>query len=445
MNKFYYKSPVFIQNLLTSLYGYKLKRIRYKKDYFQQLEEYKSQNFDEEYKLSELLSHISTNIEAFKEITSDNISSPIDVLKSIDFMEKEDLRNSVEKYTDKSIAHLTNKTGGTTGKSLKVYSSKEDVNKRMAYLDYIKTKFGVELFSKRASFTGKEIVPQNHKNILWRTNYAINQRLYASFKINKDNVKFIYKDMTRFKPSSIDGFPSAIHLVAKYILSNNININWNVKAIFPTAETLTDNMREDIERAFKTKVVNQYASSEGAPFLYSIDGGNFHIGHETGLFEFFKVEDSIYDMVVTSYINYATPLIRYKIGDQVIINSDEEYLNTYKNNPEITKILGRATDYLVGNDNNIVTSANMSNVYKDFGSQIIQSQFIQNSKNEFEINLVVTNQYMENKNIGENKLIEKLNHRLGVHNIYQFNYMDEIPKEKSGKTRFIINRMGGKK
>src|SRR5699024_1447912 len=120
----------------------------------------------------------------------------------------------------------------------------------------------------------------------------------------------------------------------KYILLNNINIDWEVKAIFPTAERLTENMRADIEKAFKTTVVDQYASSEGVPFIYTDINNKYRIGNETGLFEFFRLEHNIYEMIVTSFINYATPIVRYKIGDNVEINSDKDYLNSFEDNIE---------------------------------------------------------------------------------------------------------------
>lgn len=247
--------------------------------------------------------------------------------------------------------------------------------------------------------------------------------------------------MKKNKPVTIDGFPTSIHMVAKYILMNNIQINWDVKAIFPTAERLTENMKEDIEKAFNTKVIDQYASSEGAPFIYTGIDGNYVIGKETGFFEFFKIDDFIYEMVVTSYINFATPIVRYKIGDNVIIESTEEYLNTIEDEVYIDKILGRNTDFLIGSEKNMVTSANMSNVVKDLGNRIIQSQFIQHDSNDFSVNIVVSDQY--NINRDERMLVDKLNHRLGNNNQYKFNYVKEIPKEKSGKTRFIINEMSG--
>lgn len=440
MNEIYYKSPIFMQHLITSLYGLKLRRRRYNRLYRKYLQRYTNKEIIASDELEKILIHLKNNIPLYSEL--DITADKTFVIKKIPFTEKDDLRNelNLRSYTEGKIA--VGKTGGTTGKSLKVYSNEYDRASRMAFLDYIKSVHGIKPFSKRASFTGKEIVPHNHKNILWRYNLVMHQVLYASFKINKYNVKYIFNNMKKYKPTTIDGFPSSIHLVAKYILLNNIEINWEVKAIFPTAERLTENMKEDIEKAFCTKVIDQYASSEGAPFIYINEKGDYEIANETGFFEFYQIKDDIYEMVVTSFINYATPIIRYKIGDNVQIKSNEKYLNSFENKVLIKKILGRNTDSLIGSKRNIVTSANMSNVVKDLGNKVIQSQFIQKEINKYIINLVVNSKF--DKNIDQDIIIDKLNHRLGTSNKYLFNYVDEIPKEKSGKTRFIINEMSEK-
>jgi len=438
MNKIYYKSPIFVQHLLTSLYGYKLKKERYNKIYDEYFKNYIKEDYNNIDLINNLLHHLKENISFYSNINIDN-QNIIGSLKDLPITEKDDLRTELKKRSITSKNLKITKTGGTTGKSLKVYTSEVDRAKRMAYLDYIKYLNNVQPFSKRASFTGKEITPNKHKNKLWRYNFPMNQILYASFKLNIDNVRYVYENMRKNKIESIDGFPTSIHLVAKYILKNKIKIDWNVKAVFPTAETLTENAKSDIERAFNTVVIDQYASSEGAPFIFSNQNGVYNVGHETGFFEFIKIEENIYEMLVTSYINYATPIVRYKIGDCVLINSSKTNLNSIEDDIEILKILGRNSDYLIGDDKNIITSVNLANVIKDLGDKIIQSQFNQKDNGHFEIRLVVSSEYLAQKD--ERTLINKLNHRLGEKSKYNFVYMDEIPKETSGKTRFIINEL----
>ena len=61
-------------------------------------------------------------------------------------------------------------------------------------------------------------------------------------------------------------------------------------------------MRSDIEKAFNCPVRNQYASSEGAPFITEDINGDFEIGSMSGYFELEKVEGKIYELIVTGFI-----------------------------------------------------------------------------------------------------------------------------------------------
>lgn len=437
----YYKSPIMFQNLFTSLYGYKLKRERYNHLYHKYLGDYINHWVSGEHELIKLLQHLSANINFYKEIEI-NSENPYSTFMSLPFTVKDDLRSEL---TDRSCFNGTlrqNRTSGTTGENLIVHNSEYDRAKRMAYLDYIKLLHGVEPFRKRASFTGKEISQVNNKNVIWRYNFPINQVLYATYQFNNQNMKYVFANIKKQKPVSLDGYPSAIHNVAKYIIKNNESVDWDVKAVFPTAEVLAPHVKKDIERAFHTTVVDQYASSEGAPFIYTDTEGKYTIGHETGIFEFFKVDGSIYEMVVTSFLNYATPIIRYKIGDQAELNSDKDYLNSLTDDIEIKRIIGRKCDYLVGSNNNKITDVNISWIIDGLEEKVIQFQLIQKAKNKFHMNLAVEENFDKERDLKE--IEERLHRKFGSLSHFDFIFTADIPRDKNGKVRFIINEMGEK-
>ncbi|MFD2829920.1 hypothetical protein [Corticicoccus populi] len=435
----YYRLPVFAQHVATSVYGYKLKRERYTKIYHRYFELYRNHKISEKQALTDLLNHLQEKVEAYKDIRVDT-DNVLESFYALDETDKETLRNSLDKYSCREGKIMYGSTSGTTGKNLVVYQSEEDMGRRMAYLDYIKSLHGVEPFSKRASFTGNFIMSEKHHNKLWRRNISMNQTLYASYFMTHANVKYIYRHLAETRPVTLDGLPSAIHLLAQYILKNNINIDWNIKAVFPTAEAVLPHMKDDIENAFNTVVVDQYASGEGAPFLYLGPDKKYVVGSETGLFEFYKVQDSIYDIVVTSYINYATPIVRYRIGDQVEIKSDKDYLNSYCDDIQIERIIGRGGDYLTGEFGQKVTAVNVTWMLAGYEDKVVQYQVIQKSNHEFLINMVVDKNY--DYSVDEAVIRERFKRRFGD-KVFVFKYMDDIPKGKNGKVRFIINEAGG--
>ncbi|GAB3064035.1 hypothetical protein ACFOU0_10930 [Salinicoccus sesuvii] len=436
--RIYYKSPVVIQHALTSAYGYKLKRERYGDNYYKALDMYTNKESDDHQALIDFMHHLKTHIPVYKNIDVDEADILNSFLK-LPKTTKSQLRYELDARSYKKGQIRFSGTSGTTGASLAVYDSEYDRAKRMAYLDYIKRRNGVEPFSRRASFSGQELTPPNHRNHLWRYNLAMNQLLYASYHLSPKNISDVYKSLAHFRPLSIDGFPSAIHMVAKYILANNITIDWQVESIFPNAETLLPQMKRDIELAFHTTVVDQYASGEGAPFIYSIADGTYELGRETGIFEFEKVERNIYEMVVTSLINTATPIVRYRIGDHVEIHSDRPYLNSFSDDIRITRIIGRQADYLLGSNHNRVSSVAMARVVEGIEDKVKSFQFVQKDLTHFIVNMVIDRGYDEKT---ERLFTNRVRRRLGINNHYQFNYLDSMPHEKSGKVRFIINELG---
>src|SRR5699024_11837448 len=168
------------------------------------------------------------------------------------------------------------------------------------------------------------------KDKMWRYNYPMRQMLYSTGCMRPDNVGKIYESLRRFKPVSLDGMPHSMHMVAQYILKNDIKVDWDIKAIFPTAETLLPYIKRELEQAFNTVVIDQYSSAEGAPFIYGTQDGGYKIGDETGLVEFYKVAEGMYEGVRTSSINYATRIVRYKIGDLLQLDPDNDAFNQFK-------------------------------------------------------------------------------------------------------------------
>src|SRR5690625_1158526 len=131
---------------------------------------------------------------------------------------------------------------------------------------------------------------------------------------------------------------------------NNYNFPAGVvKAIFPTSETVTKEMRITIETFFKAKIYNQYDSSEGAPFIFECINGNLHMELQSGVFEVLDYNDkhTQFDiLIVTSFTNEDTTLIRYDISDYIALEDHSKTCDCGNNNPLVKEILGSIDDYI---------------------------------------------------------------------------------------------------
>lgn len=442
----YNKSPVFIQNIMTSVQGYIYKRQRYTKTYKAALLEYEGRDYSDynallDYQwqcLEELLRFAVSNSDFYKEFYRDVDIEKVIKTRDITLLPvlyKETVRQNIDKMYAIPVSHgRFSNTSGTTGKSLKVLISNEDLQRRAAYLDWFKKQHGfISLKMKRASFNSSKIVPPgSHNNIFWRDNLSIKQRIYSGYHCKGDNCKYYVDNLNKYKPKSLDGYPSAIYELARYILNNNVKLKFKPIAVFPTAETLLPHYREAIEKAFGCPVRDQYASSEGAPFITECKCGNLHYCMDTGIIEF----SSEGRMLVTCFHTHGTPLIRYDIGDMAFLSDKKCDCGCAM--PVIDRIEGRSLDYIISPENGRFTSIYMSLVSGEFSNCMKAMQFVQNEIDSLDVYLEVDDNYKESMN----KIIEdKLHYSLGEKMKIRIHVVDSIKKEKSGKFRLIINNI----
>lgn len=443
----YNNSPIFMQNVFTTIQGYKLKKERFGKEYKEALREFAErdysnikelQSFQDE-QLVKLVLHAYNNSPFYKEFYKNVDLSQIkgvNDIKKLPVLPKELVRESIEKmYAISPTEGYESNTSGTTGKTMKFYHTGKGKQRRMAYLDHFKIQHGfIPMKMRRASFNSSKIIPVGQKKkVFWRTNLAIKQRFYSGFHCKGDNVKYYVENLNKYKPHSLDGYPSAIYEVAKYIVDNNIKLTFTPIAIFPTAETLLPHYKKIIEKAFGCPVRDQYASSEGAPFITECKCGKLHYCMDTGIIE----TDDDGNMLVTCFETYGTPLIRYNIGDRAIFTSDNTKCDCGCSMPIVERIEGRTLDFLQSKSNGKFTSVYLSLVSGDFANSVKAMQFVQNTADTIEINVCADDTYDEIKM--NPIIIGKLNYSMGSDMEFKINVVKEIPKDKSGKFRFIIN------
>jgi phenylacetate-CoA ligase len=375
--------------------------------------------------------------ELYKGIDLRSIKSIAD-LKKLPVVDKELLRTKMsDVVTIDKKGNVVDHTGGTTGKSLIVLTTPNDMMERMATLDHFKSRVGFEhLKMTRATFNGKHIVPpRQKKKVFWRYNIACKQTIFSSFHLSENNLVYYVNELNRLKPDSIDGFFTSICDVASYIERKKIKLEFFPKAIFPTSETLTSDGRNLLERVFKCKVYNQYASSEGAPFITECSSGELHVEMATGIFE--NISNLSSEVLVTSFTTHGTPLIRYNIGDSMVFKNVKECCACGLESITVEEIYGRKLDYLYKLDGAKINSGNISNIFKIIPNAIIHAQVVQERIGEVFIKIHVDEDKYKPSydDLLKNEFIGKFGYGTSVF----IKHVDEITREKSGKYMLVKN------
>ncbi|MDC3388817.1 phenylacetate--CoA ligase family protein, partial [Flavobacteriaceae bacterium] len=405
MLKLFFLLPNALQNLIISIINYRLYAKRYGGNYkLHKLQVSKIEGLElaeikkiQEREALKFVNFAATNSEFYKEkykhINLSDIKSVSDFNK-LPILEKEELRKNIDiVYTIDKKEGSISKTGGTTGKPLVVLFANDDLQKRFAYLDIFRSRFGYKLGKKTAWFSGKKLLSSRDvkKNRFWKYDFINKVRYYSTFHIDQKHLKHYISDLIKFEPEYFVGFPSTLLEIAKYGVKNNIVYsNNNLKAIFPTAESITPTDRKTIESYFKASIFDQYASSEGAPFIFECVNNKLHLELSSGVFEVLNKENVPTDngrLVLTSFSTHGTPLIRYDIGDNLKL-AENETCNCGNNNPIVSEILGRINDYVFSPEMGKVNLGNISNTLKGVEG-IVKFQVIQDQLNELNISIVV--------------------------------------------------------
>lgn len=454
-NNLFLKLPHSLQNIAISLFNswqyYQRhdKRYRYYKKWF------KEREFSSKRELKQLqnkrlrefiintYNHSGYYKEKYKKVDIESIES-IEDLPQLPLIKKSEIRNHLDEIVtiDKSKGHVS-KTGGTTGNSMKVIYDHKDRQERFALLDVFRERFEYQFGEKTAWFSGKELINNSDikNNRYWKYDFINKIKFYSTFHINDKTALYYLENIKKFRPKFIVGFPSSIYELAKFGVNNNISLgNHKTTAIFPTAETLVKEECEVIENYFGGGVYDQYASSEGAPFITECEFGHLHFEVLSGVIEVVDEEGNPSNkgrMLVTSFSTSATPLIRYDIGDSMEWFGDMQ-CNCGRKTPIVKKIHGRINDYVYSRENGKINLGNISNCVKGVDG-IDKFQVIQDSLDSILVKMIVNKSKYGQK--GESVFTHNLRARLGDCVDITIKYVDDIPKEKSGKFRIVKNNI----
>jgi phenylacetate-CoA ligase len=328
-------------------------------------------------------------------------------------------------------------TSGSTGTPLRVEIDRESLQTYYAQWRRYHHWLGLGDAFSTVRFSGRIIVhPRRRRPPFWVYNPAERQLFMSTYHLTEDNLPCYVEELNAFAPDLIDGYPSAIHVLSDFILKRSVRLRFTPKAISTTAETLLDHQRESMEKAFGCRVYNQYASSEGAPWIVQCRAGNMHLWTDTGVFEFvdrreFAGDTVSAELLVTSFSARKTPLVRYRIGDRVLIQSENGECPCGSHFPFIKAVLGRMDDILYTAEKGYV--GRLDTAYKGLRG-IKRSKIVQTDIGHAVIYIVKDEDFTE---AVPARLLGNLKARLGEGMHLEVRYVAAIPLDANGKFRAV--------
>ena len=332
-------------------------------------------------------------------------------------------------------------SSGSTGKPISYYIGKasQSAGRAAMYTGWHLTGWepgikGIHIWGNPTVVKEKWSKPSSKlKDILF------NHYKYPAYKLTeKKEFLHLVAQIKKEKYQCIEGYTTAIYLLADYIAQNNIEMA-QCQMVLTTAETLQDFQRGVI-RENLGPIYDFYGCSE-------IEGianecrfcGNYHVMDPRVIVELDDQAvnlDGSRPIIVTELDNTVMPFIRYRIGDLAI---PAHNIDCPVNFTALTSISGRTSDIIAvpGGGNLVVASFFGAALLKKLEKKITQYQVEKISPDKIILNLAVSNQY---KKADETLINQYLSHYLGGKMHWEIQIKDQIPVSKNGKFKLLVDR-----
>lgn len=353
----------------------------------------------------------------------------------------EDLQ--AEDYRTARVQDLS--TSGSTGKPLRVRVDNACFGRYFAAKFRALRWYGVSFADRQLRVWG--LMMAGHKRLYWRARDLLQNRLrLPSFDLSDDALERFWPRLRVFRPIYVNGYTSAVQRLADFLeKTGKDGRSLGVKVVLPTAEMLYDWQREQMERVFGCPVMNEYGGCEVQAIGYVCPSGTMHVTHENMIVEALDdrgmpVPDGQEGLLtVTSLCARAMPMIRYQNGDLVRLRSGVRCgCGRHPGLTVIEGIVGRSTDVLLRADGQPTHWTTMYYAIKDafVPGMVIEHQVRQKALDHLEI-LVVKGPKLTDAAM--DRFLSRMREVLGAAMRMEVVFVNEIPREKSGKHRYFVS------
>lgn len=358
---------------------------------FQQYRELKrSENWSREQlcelqnqKLRTLIQLAYDNTEYYHDLFDRNGLRPEDIqcaedIKKLPILEKRDILQNVEAMRNHKCQNVFySETSGSTGEPMVFYRSEQwDSAGRAAQMRGYSW-YGVHPWEKNGYLWGH----------LYGGRYELKTRVldllvnrFRMFSYDKSAVDRFAKKLRG--AAYLEGYSSMIYEVAKQVNESGEG-PIRLKMVKGTSEKIFDSYQDEVRKAFGQKMISEYGAGESTLIAYECPCGNMHVVMENVI-----VEDYNGEILVTNLNSTSMPIIRYRLGDSVVIDTEKSCSCGMKHEI-ITDILGRVGKTVYG-ESGKYPSLTLYYIFKSVAiktGKTINYQGVQRKKGELEFHL----------------------------------------------------------
>jgi phenylacetate-CoA ligase len=444
----YDRAPIWSQDIAVSLKGLQLQRQRYGNDFEEIMSTVKRRDQlsraelkeIQKTRLSEFLSIAATAPFWKQRFDEYNIKTdggdPFEELSKLPVLTKREVKGATRSFIPEGFENKTLydcHTSGTTGSGLQFVQTRRALQEQWAVWWRYRHRFGLDRDTWCGYFGGRPVVPaEQDKPPYWRINHPAKQVLFSTFHIGTETATAYFDEIRDREFTWLHGYPSALALLANLALDKGLQPPKSVETVTTGAETLFEHQRVSISDAFDADVFQHYGLAESVANISECPAGTLHVDEDFAYVELLEGENGR-NIVGTNWSNPAFPLLRYDTGDLATVS--ETACDCNYHGRIVESLDGRSEDYVVLPNGTKV--GRLDHIFKD-AEAVTEAQLYQPSVERLVFRIVPSSEFSETQEV---EVRSKARERLGENIVFEFEYLDQVPRTDSGKIKFVVSEV----
>lgn len=334
---------------------------------------------------------------------------------------------------------LANASGGSTGKPVQFFQDADYWDRAHASQTLVEGWWRIRPGDRTASLWGadRDIPDQSWRERLYSE--LVQLRVCNAFALNASQMAEFASMLVRWQPRHVIGYASALEVFAKFLLERQEDRIRPI-AVKTTADVLTDDRREVIERAFGCPVYNFYGSREINNLAVECPARRgLHVNALTRYIEIVDDKGKAVPpgvpgrILLTDLTNYFMPFLRYEIED--VGSWTGAPCSCGRPFPLLAKIWGRSSDFIVTPEGKLIHSIFFTHLFYDM-PDVALFQINQRDLHRVDVYLVLRPGVTE---YPAALLHERLVQAFGPRVSFTTQVVPKIDRPPSGKHRFTVS------
>ncbi len=373
-----------------------------------------------------------------------SIKSTSDITR-LPLMTKDLIRANTDQLKSDIAQNLARfNTGGSSGEPLIFYLGNERVSHDVAAKWRATRWWDVDIGDREIVVWGSPIELGTQDKVRMIRDHVIRTKLIPAFEMSEEKLDIFLREIRAMRPKMLFGYPSALSHIARHANAKGVRMDdLGIRVAFTTSERLYDEQRQQIATTFACRVANGYGGRDSGFIAHECPSGGMHITAEDLIVEIIDSEGKVLppgqsgEIVITHLATKDFPFIRYRTGDIGIL--DENVCSCGRGLPLLKEIQGRTTDFVVARDGTIMHGLALIYILRDLPG-VKAFKIIQENLDWTRVLLATDREFDEQNCV---KIITGFKQRLGQSVKVEIERMTDIPKETSGKFRYIVSKVAG--